>query len=114
MCAAGFLQGLDPKLRMVGLGLGNGKVTFIMLQSHCSSPCLWVLFLYGKGIRGDISLHLRLYVQGIRMERAQVCSKGTLKQCLKTKKAKVCILCQFHFSPDFRGCDWLDCLVSGS
>jgi len=46
VCAAGFLQGLDPKLSMVRLGLGDGKVTFLMSQSHCPKPLLDRFFFF--------------------------------------------------------------------
>lgn len=38
VCAASFLQGLNPKLRMVGVHLGNGKVTNLVSQSCCFKP----------------------------------------------------------------------------
>lgn len=54
-------------LPMVGMGLGDGKVIFLIHRATVQTP---TAIFYRKRIRVVINLHLRLYVQGMRMERA--------------------------------------------
>lgn len=54
VCAVSFLQGLNPKLRMIGVHLWNGKVTVLVSQSCCVKPPHLKTISYGNVVSSPL------------------------------------------------------------
>lgn len=97
VCAASFLQGLNPKLRMVGVHLGNGKVTNLVSQSCCFKPPQLKTVSYSKVVSPQlffISMWGCMY-KAREWRDIQVTLKKQNGEGRLGKKAEMGTLCQF-------------------
>lgn len=97
VCAASFLQGLNPKLRMVGVHLGNGKVTNLVSQSCCFKPPQLKTVSYSKVVSPQlffISMWGCMY-KAREWRDIQVTLKKQNGEGRLGKKAEMGTLCKF-------------------